>query len=301
MSLRRFAHLSFPAVAATAVSVLFLASASARADVKLVTRNTTSGAAGPAARRQPGTQTVTTFYKGSKVRMETGENIILFDSAAGTMMTLNPAQKTYYKSDLKSTLGQAQGMMAMMDFKTKADVRPGGKTKTILGKPAKNYLWTANISMGFKAQAAKSGAPGGGVPPAMVGKPLMTINIQGEQWSTEAVKLPGTTSASSLSMSAGLNQIPGFKPLIAKLSVMKGLPLASTTTQNFTMNMQGMGGPGAGGGPAGGGQKQAMTMKTEALSLSEAPLPASLFTVPAGYKLIASPSAGPGRRPMPGR
>lgn len=296
MSLLRFPA-TLAAITGTAV-LITIAAPAARADVKLVTTMTMTSTG-----QQPGMMgggggnqkfTTTTYIKGGKTRTETGStSITISDSATGTVYTLNPSAKTYTTTNINATLDQAQGMMAMMDFKATGDVKPGGKTRTILGKPAKNYLISSNITMGFKAGARPGGASAS-APPVKTGVPLMTINIKGEQWATEAVKLPANSGLSNVRMmQSGLNRIPGLKSFAATMSKIKGLPLEGVSTQQMVMNMgAAMGGAGgAGGAPA---KPMVMTMKTQPVSLSEAPLPDSLFAIPAGYRKVAAPVRRPG-------
>jgi hypothetical protein len=292
MSLPHFSNnrrpVSAALVAGGAIVFSLVASAPARADVKIVTKQTMSGT-GPqmAMMGNQGPKTVTTYYKGGKTRVETGDTIVITDGASGTIYTLNATRKTYMVTKL-SDAGNAAGMMGMMDFKSTGAVKPGGKTRVIAGKPAKNYLWTAKVTVSPKPGANPGGA-GAGMKP---GAAFMTMNMKGETWTTEAVKLPGALPA-NLRMMGGMAQATGLKDLTQTLSKMKGLPLEGVTTQEMQMNMGGMGGA---PGQKTGAQPMSMTVKTQTVSLSEAPLPASLFAVPAGYTKVTAPA--PGQRPM---
>jgi len=284
----RFSSIALAATTAAALTIA--ATTGAHADVKIVAKTAVTGATGAMAQRMGSSDlTTTTFYKGAKVRTENGKSVTIYDAATDKLYTLDASAKTYTVTSIRATQDAINPMMANMQMETVARVTPGGKTKTIMGKPARNYTWTASIAMKMKngAMPKNSGANGlGAAPPAA---PMMTISLRGEQWTTDAVKLParpGSTSTSALMANLG-NRMPGMKPLMTEMAKVKGLPLESTTTQSFS----GMAMPGA-------PQKPIVTT-TKAVSVSEAPLPASLFSVPAGYKMVkaATPGAmGGGRR-----
>jgi hypothetical protein len=291
--------LAIRSVAAVALVSVALGVA-ARADVKVVSRMSGGPTAGAAAQSSGGggrSGTVTTFYKGNKIRMEGNSgrgSITIIDGDAGKMYLLNPTRKTYLARPLGTPPGLNR-MMAAMEIKTQADVTPIAKARTIVGKPAKGYAYKATIAMSMKAGQGPNGAGPGGKAGA---QPLGTIQLTGEQWVTSAVKLPGNGNAMQAFVrmgSGGGGGMPGLKPLMDKFAQIKGLPLSST--QNITatgMMAMGMGGGGAssGGGPARGG----MRMSNEAVSLSEAPLPASLFAIPAGYRQEEAPTMPGGVR-----
>lgn len=286
----------FP-VAAAVFCVGFSISA-ARADVKVVSQTTVSGATPQMAAKMPaGGQTVTTYYKGSKTRTEAGSGatrqagITIYDSQANTVTTINPAQKTYTVTSLSALA--MNPMMAALDIKTTATMKPGGKTQTILGKPSKNYLWQATITMGMKPNANPGGGGAAGAGKMPTG-PLFIMKMNGEQWTTEAVKLPSVGGKALLPglMSGPARMMPGLAPLLNKLSGMKGLPLSSTVTQTFTQGaaMAGMGGAGAGQIP-----KEPFVTRTQVMSISEAPLPDSLFAPPAGFRKVENKMPGIGK------
>lgn len=243
----------------------------ARADVKVVSRTSVSG--GQAAAR-PGEKSIT-YYKGDRVRTESGQQVTIYDCAADRLYTLNPASKTYHVSSMKNVVTQTNPMMAMVDMKSVVTLKPGGKTKIISGKTARNYVWKAVITMSIK-KGANTGAPPGAPIPT-----LPTLILDGEQWTTEAVKLSARcTRLNSAALMGGGGMPAGLKPLVEKLASVKGLPLQSRMTQTMKPAKPN---PGAGPPP------RQMVIKSELVSLSEATLPASLFAVPAGYKQVPRP------------
>src|SRR5690349_20784905 len=117
-------------VAVTVFAAAFVIGAgTARADLKVVSTMTNSGTRSGG----PRTSTVTTYYRGKWTRTETPQNVIIVDNALGKIYSLNPSEKTYNVISF-ADLGK-NPLMSMMDMKTTVSLQPGGKTKTILGKP----------------------------------------------------------------------------------------------------------------------------------------------------------------------
>lgn len=284
MTFRSFC-LSFAVAAAAAGMVLVSVPGPALADAKIVTRTSSSGGMAGA---RPGSDgsgaTSTSYYKGDKVRVETGNNVMIYDCAADRLYTLDTAKKTYTVATLQQLASQPNPMMQMIDIQSTVSMKPGGKTKTISGKRATNYVWKATLTMKLKKG---TNLPQGAAPPT-----LPTIIMEGEQWTTTALKTSakcGRLPAAAM-MSAG-GMPPGLKKLIDLFATIKGVPLSSRMTQRMKMS---------GGAPAGmpAGADRTMTVTSSVVSLSEATLPASLFAVPAGYKQV--PRSSPGM-PMGGR
>jgi hypothetical protein len=259
--------IGFFAVSALTVTV---AAPAAHADLKVVTTTTTSGGAGRST-----TTTSTNYYKGGKFRSETKEAVILIDGS-GKIITLNPAKKTYSEMSPAEMLNNPY--MRMVDLKTSVNLKPGGKKKTIVGKVAKNYIYTATIQMSL-SQAALNQMKGRGGAPSAPPK-LPTIVMEGEQWVTESVQVPAKAVSNSMSAMASL---PGMKNLMDKLASIKGLPLESRITMTFK------------GGPPNAQNMKPQVTTSVASSLSEAPLSDALFKVPAGY----TKQAGMGMPGMP--
>src|SRR4051794_12697918 len=125
-------------VALTAAAAVFIGSAgAARADLKIVSTLTSSGNRSSG----PRISTVTTYYKGKWARTETPQNVLIVDNATGKIYSLNPAEKTYNVVSF-AEIGK-NPLIAMMDMKTTVSLKPGGQTKTILGKRTKSYVYTA--------------------------------------------------------------------------------------------------------------------------------------------------------------
>ena len=255
------------------LAVVVLLGTNAHADLKLVQKTSmegdlskrVQGAGGP-----PTPPSVTMFYKGNKTRTEAGDRVTIFDGER--ILLLNPAKKTYQAipKNAGADMASANPMMAMMDIKASVDVKATGKTQTIQGKQAKQYVMTMTMKLGMK-QGAGGGASGESpqIPP---------FTTRTELWTAE---FPGVTLSPSMAkqnMPGGMASMPFVKDMTEKLKTIKGIPLLTTMNQEIM------------------GKKMNISVKT--VSLSEAPLPNSLFAPPAGYKQV--PYTAPAMPMMPG-
>jgi hypothetical protein len=273
---------------ASAVSMVALGvmATVARADVKVVSEVKMTGIPAAAA-AQPGVPDLkkpiitTTYYKGNKQRVESGDTVIITDYETGKVTTLNPAKKTFYTSNITDGLKAMADnpMIEMIKIDATADVKQGGETKTIAGKAAKNYKLTATMKMSMD-----------GAPPETAAM-FPTIIMKGEQWTTEAIALPIQTSKLvqanfTKNMPAFLQK--GMKPFLDKMATIPGFTLSNTMSIEF---MRAPGAPDMPGFP-----KEPIVTVTEVKELSEAPLEDALFAPPADYKEVQAPKpAGPGR------
>lgn len=253
-------------------ALLFTGMASARADVKLVAKQTVSGGLLP---QGASDSTVTTYYKGDKVRTEAGPFVTIYDCAGDKFYTLDPAKKTYTLSSLKAAQQRGAEASRFANFKTNVNLKPGGKTRTIAGKRTTNYIWDANISITPTKETLKNA-------PKADRNASFRLTMSGETWATEGIKVSASCQRlNEAAMMGGAGSVAGLRPLVQKLGSIKGVTLLSDMTQNVIPS-----------GVSGSDGKQARPIKMEVssrvTSISEAPLPASLFSVPAGYKKVSS-------------
>ncbi|WP_184203473.1 hypothetical protein [Armatimonas rosea] len=274
----------------------------AHADLKVVSKMTMDAPAmgglgglggGAPATPKPGEAVKSvTYYKGSKVRTEDAAGIItVTDNEAGTITRIDPKKKTYSTIKLTELTEQLTGaggpgaqFMEMLDMKVKADVKKGGHEREIAGKKATDYLWTATMSMSLKGAAEGAGGIAGEV---------ANISMEGEQWTTEDVKLPGTPATAKTAAAPALpglgggmmggmmkmmNNMPGMKTMMDKLAEIKGFSLLT----NMKIKIKS---PFA--EAQGADLSKPITNTTEVLELSEAALDDTLFAVPAGFKKVA--------------
>ncbi|GAB4458113.1 MAG: hypothetical protein OHK0029_18880 [Armatimonadaceae bacterium] len=218
-------------------------------------------------------ESTTTYYKGSMMRSEEGSNVIIFDGSKNIAYSLNTANKTYQVINFgEMTKNPA---FQMMDIKSNVSLKPGGKTKTILGKPAKNYVYSATVKFTMKPEAMEriKAQSGGNATPNLEAM-MPTVTITGETWVTEALSMPSGGAAGAM---ATLQNVPGVSDLMKKFKTIKGVPLESTQTVKVAGGM-------------GAANQRNVTTKTIATAISQASLPSSLFEVPKGYTKQQQPT-----------
>jgi hypothetical protein len=251
-----------------------LLASGAHADVTLVQKTSVEGLPeSMRAQRASMDRPSTLYYKGDKLRTETGTDAVtILDGER--LYLIDTKKKTYAATTAERMMAESNPMLSMVDVQTEVSVKPGGKTKTIAGKPAQNWRFTLTMKLAINATGMAQAAPGQ-PPPGQ----LPTIRIEGEQWSTTAAAVPPTArSLRALSMLQSLVGPKGQAALRREFEKIKGLPLELTLTQT----VQGVPTPANG--------KPIVTRMTT-VSLSEKPLPESLFALPKGYKQV--PFEGP--------
>lgn len=279
------------ATVAAGLTILAAGTRAAWADIKVIAQETTKGQAGmmsmmgggppgaPKKEAEPtGPVTVTTYYKGNRQRIERGGDVTITDFNAGKILTLNVAKKTYTElslTDLGANL-DTNPMLKMFKVNASADVKPGGETKAIAGRPSKNYKYTLT----FKMEATD--------PQMAAFLSGLTTTVTGEQWVTETLTIP--TDATSLARNKMLKQLPvsvkDLEQVGAQMGIMKGFPLSSITTVKIDLPEQLKAMMASQGG---GKTNEPIVSVTEVTSISEDPLDDALFTVPAGYKKVEAP------------
>lgn len=254
--------------------------ATARADVKIISTATTAGAPKQMQGNFPGAgdtpQTIVTYYKGDRQRTEIGDKITIYDGPTDKLYTLDAKTRTYTVSNVGDVAnGAPASILAMLDIKTTAAAQATGETKTVAGKPAKKYLYTALLTFSLKG-AEETRTP-----------TLPSVQIQGEQWTTESL----VTSAPVERMQRlnFLRRIPGveqgsLRPLLEQMATIKGLPLYNRVTVRTAAvsKMERETAAEAKKNGKGDGTLTVVTI-TEAQQIREEALPDSLFTIPEGY------------------
>lgn len=266
-----------------ALAVTLPLAAAARADIKIVSETTIKGVPSQAKTQMPDLdkpRTVTTYYKGSKQRIEDGKNVTITDFDTGKVYSLDVAKKTYSETDLNAASADMAGIPLTTTL-VSATVNEGKDTKTIAGKEAKSYKYLAVLQMGMENGDASLAAM------------MPTISIQGEQWTTEAVTLPVTYT--KIAQTTFVKRMPpmmagGLKGFVEKMATIKGTPLSSTTSMSFTLPAAAKDSPMAQMMP-----KEPMVTTNEVKSISEESLPDTLFAPPADFKKVDAnaPSATP--------
>lgn len=92
----------------------------------------------------PSTKTVKTYYSSMGMRVDNGEGVMIMDYTTFDMYTLNPADKTYTKMNIKEMSAQMGGMASKMAERMKFSETD--ETKTVAGYKCRRY--TMDMGMG---------------------------------------------------------------------------------------------------------------------------------------------------------
>jgi acylphosphatase len=144
-----------------------------------------------------------------------------------------------------------------------ADVKPGGKTKIIAGKTAKNYLYTATMKAVVRGNARQ----------------FLTMHLRGEVWMAPDIVLsPRVRRMEDATFVRSLGPFArAAKPLLAKFGKIKGYPVSSRQTSTVVLSR----------GDQDAATKQVMTETETATLISQEPLDPSLFIVPTTYRDVS--------------
>jgi hypothetical protein len=245
------------------------------------------------------------FYKGQKMKTDSGTTATILDFDAQTLTTINNTQKTYTVRKF-SDLGQT---MAASGADLQADVKETGQHKTINGFNATEMVMTAQMDQqGMKAQMEMEiwispDVPGAGELHAFHQRnaakfPYAAMSQGGN---------PGMRAAMAnlQKKMAGLNGVPVLEVIHMKMggdagaqasqaaqSAQSDPRMAAARARLEEMAKQsGPAGDGArqalarmGGAPSGGGGGMDITM--ESGNFSTGSIPDSVFAIPAGYQKV---------------
>jgi hypothetical protein len=272
---------NFLSAVGAGVMLLGALASAAWADLKVVQEVTIKGLPEAAKAQNPNLgkpMTMTTFYKGDRMRQEQGAMVTITDYKEGTITTLDPKKKTFYVSKISDTMNAVANnpFLETLKLDVKADVKPGTETKSILGKSAKNVKFNATFTFSSK--------DGGDSPIAAF---MPTIILKGEQWVTEEVKVPGDPKQMLQQMNLSRGPMAmfggGMKEFTEKMGSVPGFPLLNSTTMEFVFPptappqvQEQMGG-------------KPMTTLTEVKSISEEVLDEALFKAPEDFKEVKAP------------
>jgi len=219
----------------------------------------------------PKNQTMTTYFKNGKMRVESMGSIILMDPKSKKNIILNPTDKTYSELGMDMMTPEQKKAMKNMKMTMSAHLKPTTQTKMIAGKKAQKYIITMVMHMQLPGQTPTAPSMG-----------AMDMNMDMEQWTTTALKdhySPQMMMQNAGQMLKQLSMMGDTSSMMKEFAKMKGFPLDNNMTMKMTMKPA-KGSPQAGQAP----MSFDMTMQTNVDSISEAPLNGSLFVIPAGYK-----------------
>lgn len=309
MKIRLRVSATYAAIIGTVVAAALVTAVNpARADITFVNEASVTGIPASALTRinRNAEQTTTTvYYKANKQRTESGDVVTIYDGTSDKLYTLNTARKTYtvtVKSDLQNTVTIYDGasgnlyslntknntytatalpeksieldsnaLWSLFKFDTTTNVEPGGAKKTVAGKSVTNSVVNTTINMMLKDSALGAGGS------------LGTIEVLGELWTTDDTLIP-VTAPSSAGMTSEVLRMPGtlknaFQPLIDEITNIKGTVLSSRVVLTIPKLGEAAAEPAA-------QSKEMIIIAMDVKSISEKPLPDSLFTVPKGYKQV---------------
>jgi hypothetical protein len=246
------------------------------------------------------------FYKGQKMKTDSGNTATILDFDAQTITTVNNTQKSYSVKKF-SDLGDA---MAATGADVQADVKETGQHKTINGLDATQLLMTMQMEMpqaqGMKSQMDMEIWISADVPGGKDLRAFYQRNASKFPWAAMGEGSSPSMRAAMANLQkklAGMNGVPVLEVIHVKMggggaaqasqaaaAAQSDPRMAAARAQLEQMAKQpGPAGDGArqalarmGGAPsAGGGGGIEITM--EAGGFSSAPIPDSVFAIPAGY------------------
>lgn len=241
-------------------------SATALADVKIVSRMISTSSMGGA--QMP--QTVTTYYHQGLMRSDFGNESTIINGKTHTTLLINHATKTY--SQLSFTGSPQASMMKNMKMSVKGSIKPTTQKKTIAGKPARKYVGDFVITMAI---------------PQMGGQ-RQTMKMHMEQWATTSIAAalsPSQIMGAMGNMLQGIGGAGSFSSMAKELGKIKGLPLDNKMSMTMVLAM-----PPGQQRPPGMPSTMSFGFENHVISVKETSLSPSLFKVPAGYKKSTAPT-----------
>jgi hypothetical protein len=212
-------------------------------------------AGGRAASPRPA-QVLTQYFRGNQTRTEARDQVRIFDGQRELL--LNPAKKTYVAVPKDAATQTTNAALSSLDIKADVTMKATGKAQLIQGKKAQQYLLTMALKLSPKLGAIVDPKSDPGKAPP--------ISLKVELWTAEFAGVTPPLAVLGRSLSAGLERLPVAKDIAAKLKGIKGVALLTVATVQLGENKT--------------------TLITATTTLSEAPLPDSLFMPPPGYRQV---------------
>ena len=281
--------------ARTALSLLPLTIAAARADVKIVSETTITGMPDALRSSASGSGVDTTkpvsstlYLKGEKRRTETPGQVTIYDCAADAVYTLNASDKTYtvttFAKNMESTASADNPMLSFIKIEAgEVALTPQTVVKTIAGKQSTSYAYAMTLKMHASDPSLSEMIPN------------LVTTVKGVQWVSENIASPPVCA--KMAKASLMNSLPippalagnSLKSLSEKLATIKGTLLSSRIEVTIK----------PGDGKAADANvfplpKAPIVVVTEVKMISEDPLDDTLFAVPADYKkvdVLAKPTA----------
>jgi hypothetical protein len=158
----------------------------------------------------------------------------------------------------------------MVDLSLSASVKPGGKSRTILGKPARNYIYSVDIKMKFKPGSGPKNAKGD------ESMRLPAFQTKVEIWTTEALPAPPRGGQDPAAMFRNFEMLGrSGRAASAAFAKVKGFPLETILSQVTSTS-----------GVPGSEKGSRWSMKMSVVSLKADPIADSVFSPPKGFKQV---------------
>jgi len=293
--------------------VVLATTLTARADFSYTTTSKTTGGTMAAMAGGVNTPPTKQYFKGQKLKTDSGDTAIILDFDAQTITTVNNKAKTI---SVRSFNDVAAGTK-QNDMSVKIDVKETGQQKTINGYNAKELIMTMDIDSPQMQQMGKmqmemdmwlsgdvpgigelrsfykknlermpwAALSGGGNPAmqsAMVEMQRKLAEMNGVQvLSVMKMKQAGGAASPAMPQMSSAQQAQ-MQAAMARLQEMQkqGGPQAAAATQALG-RMGGM----ANGAPA-GASNSLIEITVESSDFSTASIPDSVFAIPAGYQKV---------------
>jgi hypothetical protein len=297
--------------AALLTAALLVGTGTARADFSYTTTRKATGGA-MASFAGGSNQYSKTYYKGQKMRTETGDTATIFDFTAQTITTINNKQKTVSVksfSDISSVVKQS-------NLSAKVDVKETGQKKTINGFNASELIMTlemdspGNSPMG-KMQVEMDMWISPDVPGAGEMRAFYQRNASRFPWAALAAGNPSMQAAMAelQRKMAEMNGLPVVQVMKMKAAGGGGAPAMPQMTpeqmaqmKDAMARLQAQGGasgaaaqqalarmgaiPPGGAAAPGAGSGSLMEMTMESSDFSTGSIPDSTFAIPADYQKV---------------
>jgi hypothetical protein len=226
-------------------------------------------------------QTYKVYLKGNKMARLGADTGMIFDLDTGTMTMIDMQKKSYSTTTFDEMNRRVQEMQERMskndsqaaDMQFDAKVEPTGKTRTIDGKEAKEYIMT------ITAQGAQAG-----------------MRVKSDLWAVPSVTGMDELRSFQTRMVTKLKYLNGFNPAMGTASAglsqlnkevlkMDGYPVAQEVTISGVQSpMSPMMAMRNGGEENKDPNAPFLIMNTDEKSFSDSTVSDSVFQVPAGFK-----------------
>jgi len=281
---------------------LVFSSALAFADVKVVSKvnltvknvSSTNVTSSPADSQRVTPQIVTTYFKGPNARTEIDDTtIVIYNGKEGKVYTLDPRQKTYFVQTFKELVDAHpdafSGQRGTLKVAADLTLSPGDGKRSIAGVDSAVFILSGTVTASAQRSGGGSGGlggfggfgggrRGGGGGGSRSRTPPKKVEVSGEYWLSDGLKLPDDKRATALPAIFWANQIQNyvFGPVSDSLLKKRDLPLDSRIAVTSTQS---------------DGSQVTTTKTTEVTAVTQGPLADDLFLLPVGFTQVAPPNS----------